>query len=76
MGDGDPMDVCVLTEKAISHGDILVQAIPIGGLRMIDGSEADDKIVAVLQRRRRLRRPSATSRTARPPWSTGCGTTS
>jgi inorganic pyrophosphatase len=42
------MDVCVLTEKEISHGDILVQAIPIGGLRMIDGKEADDKIVAVL----------------------------
>mgnify|MGYP003694373673 CR=1 FL=1 len=37
-GDGDPMDVCVLTEKEISHGDILVQAIPIGGLRMIDGT--------------------------------------
>ena len=42
------MDVCVLTEKEISHGDILVQAIPIGGLRMIDGDEADDKIMAVL----------------------------
>jgi inorganic pyrophosphatase len=48
VGDGDPMDVCVLTEKEISHGDILVQAVPIGGLRMIDGQEADDKIVAVL----------------------------
>jgi inorganic pyrophosphatase len=50
LGDGDPMDVCVLTEKAISHGDILITAIPIGGLRMIDGDQADDKIVAVLQR--------------------------
>jgi inorganic pyrophosphatase len=49
LGDGDPMDICVLTEKAISHADILLQAIPIGGLRMIDGSQADDKIVAVLQ---------------------------
>jgi inorganic pyrophosphatase len=49
VGDGDPMDICVLTEKAITHGDILVQAIPLGGLRMIDGNEADDKIVAVLQ---------------------------
>jgi inorganic pyrophosphatase len=47
-GDGDPMDVCVLTEKEISHGDILIQAIPIGGLRMIDGKEADDKIIAAL----------------------------
>src|SRR5438552_566531 len=49
LGDGDPMDICVLTEKAISHADILLQAIPIGGLRMIDGNQADDKIVAVLQ---------------------------
>jgi inorganic pyrophosphatase len=47
-GDGDPMDVCVLTEKPISHGNLLLQAIPIGGLRMIDGREADDKIVGVL----------------------------
>lgn len=48
-GDGDPMDICVLTEKDISHGDIILKAIPIGGLRMIDGDEADDKIIAVLQ---------------------------
>jgi len=49
VGDGDPLDICVLSERDISHGDILVQAIPIGGLRMIDGDEADDKIIAVLQ---------------------------
>ena len=49
IGDGDPMDVCVLAEKPFSHGDILVRSIPIGGLRMIDGDEADDKIVAVLE---------------------------
>lgn len=47
-GDQDPLDVCVLSERPVSHGDILLQAIPIGGLRMIDGDEADDKIVAVL----------------------------
>lgn len=49
VGDGDPLDICILTEKAISHGDILVKAIPIGGFRMIDGNEADDKIIAVLK---------------------------
>jgi inorganic pyrophosphatase len=49
VGDGDPMDICVLTERPITHGDILVRARPIGGLRMIDGNEADDKIVAVLE---------------------------
>jgi inorganic pyrophosphatase len=47
-GDHDPVDICVLTEKVISHGDILVKAKPIGGFRMIDGNESDDKIVAVL----------------------------
>ena len=47
-GDGDPIDICVLTEKTIAHGDILVDARPIGGFRMIDGNQADDKIIAVL----------------------------
>jgi inorganic pyrophosphatase len=48
-GDGDPLDICVLTEKAIPRGDILLQAIPIGGLRMIDKNQADDKIIAVMR---------------------------
>ncbi|MEW5738783.1 MAG: inorganic pyrophosphatase [Myxococcota bacterium] len=49
VGDGDPIDVCVLTEKPITHGAIIVEARPIGGLRMIDGNQADDKIIAVLK---------------------------
>jgi inorganic pyrophosphatase len=48
VGDGDPLDICILTERSITHGDVLVEARPIGGLRMLDGEEADDKIVAVL----------------------------
>jgi len=48
-GDGDPVDICILTEKNISHGDILVHARPIGGFRMIDDNESDDKIVAVMK---------------------------
>lgn len=48
-GDGDPLDICILTEKVIPRGDILLQAIPIGGLRMIDRNQADDKIIAVMQ---------------------------
>jgi len=47
-GDGDPIDICVLTEKDLAHGDLLVTARPIGGFRMIDGNQADDKIIAVL----------------------------
>jgi inorganic pyrophosphatase len=48
-GDHDPLDVCVFTEKTIPHGDLLLEAIPIGGLRLLDGNEADDKIIAVLK---------------------------
>lgn len=48
-GDGDPVDICILTEKDIAHGDILVSARPIGGFRMIDGVDSDDKIIAVLE---------------------------
>lgn len=47
-GDEDPLDVLVLTEKVLTHGNILVQALPIGGPGLIDGDEADDKIVAVM----------------------------
>jgi inorganic pyrophosphatase len=49
-GDGDPMDICVLTEKTMAHANFFLHARAIGGLRMIDGEEADDKIVAVLER--------------------------
>lgn len=49
VGDGDPLDICVLSEKVIPHGNLLMDALPIGGLRMIDKGEADDKIIAVLK---------------------------
>ena len=48
-GDKDPMDVCVLSEKSFAHGSFFLNAKPIGGLRMIDGEQADDKIIAVLE---------------------------
>lgn len=48
VGDGDPLDICVFTEKGIVRGDIIIRALPIGGFRLIDGEEADDKIIAVL----------------------------
>lgn len=48
-GDGDPMDICVLTERTILHGDLLVRARPVGGFQLLDRSEADDKIIAVLE---------------------------
>jgi len=48
-GDGDPMDICVLSERGFTHASFLLRAHPIGGLRMVDGNQADDKIVAVLE---------------------------
>jgi inorganic pyrophosphatase len=48
-GDGDPLDILVLSEHTIPHGDVILQAIPIGGLRLIDKGEADDKIIAVMK---------------------------
>lgn len=48
VGDGDPIDICIVNEKPIPKGGFLVDAVPVGGFRMVDGNEADDKIVAVL----------------------------
>ena len=48
-GDGDPLDICVLSERAITRNEIIVRCRVIGGLQMIDGGEADDKIVGVLE---------------------------
>lgn len=50
VGDGDPLDICVLTDRQIPHGDLLIDAIIVGGFRMIDGGEADDKLIAVLKK--------------------------
>ena len=47
-GDGDPLDICVLSERPIARSEILVRARVVGGLQMVDGDDADDKIIAVL----------------------------
>jgi len=47
-GDGDPLDVCVLSERPIARAEVVLNARVVGGLAMVDGGEADDKIVAVL----------------------------
>lgn len=47
-GDHDPLDIMVLSSHNITHGNIILNAIPIGGLGLIDKGEADDKILAVL----------------------------
>ena len=47
--DGDPLDICVFSERHITRADIVLNARVVGGIQMIDGGEADDKIVAVLE---------------------------
>ncbi len=48
-GDGDPLDICVISERPIDRSEVLLRARVVGGLRCIDRDEADDKIVAVLE---------------------------
>jgi inorganic pyrophosphatase len=47
--DGDPLDICVISERAITRSEIVLRARVVGGIQMIDDGEADDKIVAVLE---------------------------
>ncbi|MEM9034311.1 MAG: inorganic pyrophosphatase [Actinomycetota bacterium] len=49
IADGDPLDICVFSERPIDRADVLLTARVVGGLRMIDGGEVDDKIVAVVK---------------------------
>jgi len=49
VADGDPLDICVYSERHITRADIVLNARVLGGIQMIDGGEADDKIVAVLE---------------------------
>jgi inorganic pyrophosphatase len=48
-GDGDPLDICVISERPVSRSEVILRAKVLGGLKMIDGGEADDKIIAVLE---------------------------
>lgn len=49
VGDGDPLDICVLSTRPITRSDLILHAQVIGGMRMVDNAEADDKIIAVVR---------------------------
>ena len=49
VADGDPLDICIYSERLINRADIILNARVVGGIQMIDGGEADDKIIAVLE---------------------------
>ncbi len=48
-GDGDPLDICVLSERPINRAEVILNARVVGGLDVNDNGEADDKIIAVLE---------------------------
>ena len=48
-GDGDPLDICVISERPLNRAEVVLTARVVGGLQAIDGGEADDKIIAVLE---------------------------
>jgi len=48
-GDGDPLDICVLSERPIARAEVILNARVVGGLQVLDHGEADDKIIAVLE---------------------------
>lgn len=47
-GDGDPLDICVISERPLDRAEVILNARVVGGLQAIDGGEADDKIIAIL----------------------------
>ncbi len=49
-GDDDPLDICVISERHIDRSELILNARVIGGLPMLDDGEADDKIIAVLEK--------------------------
>jgi inorganic pyrophosphatase len=48
-GDGDPLDICVVSERPINRAEIFCNAIVVGAIQLRDNDEADDKIIAVLE---------------------------
>jgi len=48
-GDGDPLDICVVSERPINRSEIFLNAVVVGVVQLLDHEEADDKIIAVLE---------------------------
>lgn len=49
VGDHDPLDICVISERPINVSEVILKVRIVGGLPMLDNEEADDKIIAVLE---------------------------
>lgn len=48
-GDGDPLDICIISERPITRAEVILTTRVVGAIRMVDRGEVDDKIVAVLE---------------------------
>lgn len=48
-GDHDPLDICVLSERPITRAEVILRARVVGGIPMVDGGQADDKIIGILE---------------------------
>jgi inorganic pyrophosphatase len=48
-GDGDPLDICVISERPINRAEVILSVRVVGALRAVDNGEADDKIIGVLE---------------------------
>ena len=49
-GDGDPLDICVVSERPINRAEVILRVRVVGGIQVVDGGEADDKVIAVLDK--------------------------
>jgi inorganic pyrophosphatase len=47
-GDGDPLDICVISERQVTHSEVIMNTRVVGGIKMIDKGLADDKIIGIL----------------------------
>jgi inorganic pyrophosphatase len=43
-GDGDPLDICVLSERPISRAEVILNARVVGGIHMIDPVLQNDTV--------------------------------
>jgi inorganic pyrophosphatase len=48
VGDGDPLYICVISERPINRPEVFMNARLVGGFQAVDRDEADDKIIGVL----------------------------
>lgn len=44
-----PLDICVICERPINRGEVILKAKVVGGIMLMDLGGADDEIIAVLE---------------------------